>query len=134
MGFRESLDIACRSRKTHGFDKKDCIGRGNGGSRKFSFGKKRDGNGGRRKEIRARSARRREFMFRTHGNLWAANWRGGIGIEVKRWETEMERGARGQGCMPRATFRINSRIKWPAARHPYDPRGGQVGRRKTAIS
>lgn len=27
MGFQESLNIACLSRKTHGFDKKDCIGR-----------------------------------------------------------------------------------------------------------
>lgn len=26
----------------------------------------------------------REFMFRTHGNLWTANWRDGIGIEMKR--------------------------------------------------
>lgn len=28
MGFQESLNIAYLSRKTHGFDKKDCIGRG----------------------------------------------------------------------------------------------------------
>jgi len=34
---------------------------------------------------------RHEFMLRMHGNLWAANWKDGIGIEVKRWETEMER-------------------------------------------
>lgn len=28
MGFQESLNIACLSRKTHGFDKKDCVGKG----------------------------------------------------------------------------------------------------------
>lgn len=37
---------------------------------------KKDENVRRGKEIREREKRRREFMFRTHGNLWAANWRG----------------------------------------------------------
>lgn len=63
--------------------------------------RKKDGNRGWRERNKSEE-RRREFMFRMHGNLWAANWRGGIGIEVKRWETEMKRwSARSRGCMPR---------------------------------
>lgn len=33
--------------------------------------------GGERREGNKSEERRCEFMFRTHGNLWAANWRGG---------------------------------------------------------
>jgi len=56
MGFQESLNIACLSRKTHGFDKKDCIGRKEAvpgisfQRKKMKTGEERGG-----KEIRARS-------------------------------------------------------------------------------
>jgi len=97
MGFQESLDIACLSRKTHGFDKKDCIGRGEAG---IPLEKKMETRAG-RKEVRARSA---------GGNLCSARMEiygpliGGVGsaIGVKRWETEMETpSARSRGCVPR---------------------------------
>lgn len=94
---QESLDIACLSRKTHGFDKKDCVGRGEAVPG-IPLEKKMDRG---RREGNKSEKRRREFMFRTHGNLWTANWRGGIGSEVKRWEIEMERGVRGRGYICR---------------------------------
>lgn len=58
--------------------------------------------------------RPREFMFRTHGNLWAANLEGvGIGIAGKKMGKEDgTRCTEGGMDLPRATFRINSRIKW----------------------
>lgn len=62
-------------------------------SREFLWKKRKDGNGGKETETREGNKSeesRREFMLRTHGNLWAANWRDGFGIKVKRWETEME--------------------------------------------
>lgn len=67
-------------------------------------------------------------MFRTHGNLWAANLEGiGIGIAGKKMGKEDgTRFTEGGMDLPRATFRINSRIKWAAARQPY---GGFDGTR-----
>lgn len=56
MGFQESLNIACLSRKTHGFDKKDCIGRGETIPRIPL--EKKDGVGKRGKEIRERERER----------------------------------------------------------------------------
>lgn len=72
MGFQESLDIACRSRKTHGFDKKDCRERG-GDPANSPLEKRWKREGEREEEGNKSEERRREFMFRTHGNLWAAN-------------------------------------------------------------
>lgn len=47
-----------------------------------------------------RERRRREFMFRTHGNLWAANWgaRGsapGEKDEKRRWRERVARAREG---------------------------------------
>lgn len=132
---RISRYIACLSRKTHGFDKKDC-GSGEAISR-IILEKRRKGEKI-WEEIRERAASARIYVSHAW-EFMAANWggEGGIGIagRKRRWETKMERGARegGRRDLLCATFRINSRIKWPAARHPYGGFDGTGSRRLTFV-
>lgn len=113
MGFQESPDIACLSWKTHGFDKKDCIGREPIPGIPW---KKRDGRGNgktgeRRGIVRAQSVGANLCSARM--GIYGPLIGGGIG---KRWETKTERGRERKGISAAPTVRINSRIKWSAAR------------------